>query len=170
MAPQKNSNQFIISPNFSNQLVFGLFLTLVLMMIGEGRWDPAWSIFLGVLGGFSLGWISEANKSGPQQPNVATSEGIDAGLKYWLFFLAGFMVLRVFPAPLNILLGGLGGLGGGLIIAWWGSREATQADLPSELTEDETAELPKHAFGRHRKQTRRFRRPRRGKINFRFWE
>jgi hypothetical protein len=162
----QNKNPLPISPNFSNQLVFGLFLTLVLLMIG---WQPAWSVFVGILGGFTVGWISEANKSGPQQSNVATSEGIDAGLKYWLFFLAGFMVLRVFPAPLNILLSGLGGLGGGLIIAWWGSREATQTDLPPELTEDESVELPRQTFGRRRKETRRFRRPR-GRINFRFWE
>jgi hypothetical protein len=165
MANKKNS-PLPISPNFSNQLVFGLFLTLILRMIGL---QTAWSIFIGILGGFSIGWISEANKSGPQQSNVAASDGIDAGLKYWLFFLAGFMVLRVFDPPLNILLSGLGGLGGGLIIAWWGSREATQTELPPELTEDENVELPKQAFGRRRRETRRFRRPR-GRINFRFWE
>lgn len=163
---QKNGNPLPLSPNFSNQLVFGAFLALVLLMIGV---QTAWSIFLGILGGFSLGWISEANKTGPQAANFATSEGIDAGLKYWLFFLAGFMLLRNYPAPLSILLSGLGGLGGGLIIAWWGSKEATQTDLPPELTEGEEVELPKAASGRRRRETRRFRRPR-GRINFRFWE
>lgn len=166
MAPQKNNNPLPISPNFSNQLIFGLFLTLVLSLSGL---PYAWSIFLGILGGFGVGWISETNKSGPQQSDVAASDGIDAGLKYWLFFLAGFMLLRIFPAPLNILLSGLGGFGGGIIIAWWGSREATQTELPPELTEDESAELPKQTFGRRRKETRRFRRPR-GRFNFRFWE
>ncbi|PAX52071.1 hypothetical protein [Brunnivagina elsteri] len=166
MAQQKNNNPLPISPNFSNQLIFGLFLTFLLLMIG---WDRTWSIFLGILGGFVLGWISEATKSGPQASNIATSEGIDAGLKYWLFLLAGFMFLGTYPAPLSILLGALGGLGGGLIIAWWDSKEATQTELPQELTEGEEFEFPKQVSGRKRRATRRFRRPR-GRINFRFWE
>ncbi len=165
MAQKNYIGNIPIPPNFFSQIILGSFLTLVLYLTTN---NAAWSIFLGILAGFSLTWFSQANQSGSEPSTLATSEGIDAGLKYWLFFLAGFVWLR-YPAPLGILLGAFGGFAGGLILAWWGSKEATQTDLPPELTEGEVAELPKPTTGRQRRQTRRVRRPR-GRINFRFWE
>jgi hypothetical protein len=166
MAPKNNFGNVPIPQNFFTQLLIGAFLTIILQLTTK---NTAWSIFLGILGGFSIGWFSETNKTGPDTSPVATSEGIDAGLKYWLFFLAGFVWLR-YPPTLGIFLGALGGFGGGTILAWWESKEATQTDLPPELTEGEIAELPKQVTGRQKRQTRRFRRPRGGRINFRFWE
>ncbi len=164
MSPKNNFGNVPVPKNFFTQILIGAFLTVILLKITN---NPAWSIFLGVLAGFSIGWFSETNKGGPDPSPVGTSEGIDAGLKYWLFFLAGFMWLQ-YPATLGILLGAFGGFGGGTILAWWESKEATQTDLPPELTEGEIAELPKQVTGRQKRPIRRFRRPR-GR-NFRFWE
>jgi hypothetical protein len=165
MAPKNNFGNVPIPQNFFTQILIGAFLTIILLIATN---NPAWSIFLGILGGFSIGWFSETSKGSPDTSPVATSDGIDAGLKYWLFFLAGFVWLR-YPATLGVLLGAFGGFGGGTILAWWGSREATQTDLPPELTEGEIAELPKQVTGRQKRPVRRVRRPR-GRTNFRFWE
>lgn len=162
----KNNNPFSISPNFTSQLVFGLFLTLILLMIG---WSPAWSIFLGIATGFTLTLLAEANKNASQPQNLATSEGIDAGLKYWLFFLAGFVLMKYAP-PFSVLLGCLAGFGGGMIIAFWESKETTQTDLSQDLLEQNDVELlPKTTIKRRRMPVRRSRRPS-GQINFKFWE
>jgi hypothetical protein len=166
MAPKNNFGNVPIPQNFFSQILIGIFLTIILQLITN---NSAWSIFLGILGGFSIGLFSETKKSGPEPSPVATSEGIDAGLKYWLFFLAGFVWLQ-YPATLGILLGAFGGFGGGVILAWWGSKEATQTNLPPELTEGEIAELPKQTTGRQKRPTRRFRRRSGSRINLRFWD
>lgn len=156
-----------ISPNFLSQLIFGLILTLVLSMTGSSL--PL-SIFLGIIGGFTLGWITAAGKTSAQPQSVASSDGIDAALKYWLLFLIGFSWLG-YPAQMSILLGALGALGAGWMIAWWGSKEETITQLPLEPAEEMEVEQSsdRSTAKRRRKTTKRFRRTP-GSINFRFWE
>ncbi|OUL36581.1 hypothetical protein BV372_06340 [Nostoc sp. T09] len=165
MAQKKDFLNF--SPNFLSQLIFGLILTLVLSMTGS---SIALSIFLGIMGGFTLGWITAASKNNAQPQSVASSDGVDAALKYWLLFLIGFSWLG-YPAPMSILLGALGALGGGWMIAWWGSKEEARTQLPLEPTEETEGEqsTERNTIKRRRKTTRRFRRTT-GGINFRFWE
>ncbi len=50
------------------------------------------------------------------------SEGVAAGLKLWLLFLVGFLLLE-YPVLLSILLGAMAGLAGGLVVAWWRTEE-----------------------------------------------
>ncbi|WP_017317511.1 hypothetical protein [Mastigocladopsis repens] len=162
MAPPKLN----FSGNFVTQILLGLFFTLVFLATG---YDPALSIFLGVLGGLALGWVTASTKTGPQPSTVATSEGVDAGLKYWLFFLLGFVFVGYQP-PMSIFLGAIAGIGGGWIIAWWQSKEESRTQLQQDQSEDTEVEIPSNRPRRQiRKTTRRYRR-RPGTINFRFWE
>jgi uncharacterized membrane protein YeaQ/YmgE (transglycosylase-associated protein family) len=156
-----------VSSSFLSQLIFGLILTVVLSMTGSSL--PL-SIFLGIIGGFTLGWITAAGKSSAQPQSVDSSEGIDAALKYWLLFLLGFSWLG-YPAHMSILLGALGAIGGGWMIAWWKSTEEARTQLPVESTEEAEEEdtSNRSAVRRTRKNTKRFRRAP-GGINFRFWE
>lgn len=163
---KKQGFSLTASPNFITQLIFGAFLTLILLMIG---YEPPVSIFIGILAGFTIGWINEANKTGPQPETIASSDGVDAGLKYWLFFLVGFILLRYSP-PMSILLGALAGLGGGLIVAWWGSKESTQTDLPPELIEEEYEQPATVGQKRFRRTVRRSRRPKGEGFRLRFWD
>ncbi len=168
MAPPKNNFDFAFSGNFFSQILFALFLTLIFQIANHGQ-KPALSIFLGVLGGVALGWITAANKTGPNSPTVASSEGIDAGLRYWLLFLLGFMFLK-YQAPMSILLGAIAGVGGGWIVAWWGSKEEIKTQLPSEdLNNDEVAVYGERYAKRQKRPITRIRR-RRGRVKFRFWE
>ncbi|NEQ19460.1 MAG: hypothetical protein F6K28_07055 [Microcoleus sp. SIO2G3] len=164
MAPPK----LTFSPNFVTQILLGLFFTLIFIATG---YNPALSIFLGVLGGLALGLLTTSTKSGPQASTVATSEGVDAGLKYWLFFLLGFVFVGYKP-PMGIFLGAIAGIGGGWIIAWWQSKEESRTQLPQEELEETEAEIitsERPNKRQIRKTTRRYRR-RHGSINFRFWE
>ncbi|KOP26999.1 hypothetical protein AMR41_06460 [Hapalosiphon sp. MRB220] len=158
MPPEKNNfSQFLsISPNFLNQILFGVFLTLIFLVVGYAL--PI-SLFLGVLGGLAVGWMATANKSSPQSDAIASSEGIDAGLKYWLFFLLGFVFLGYKPS-VSILLGSLAGIGGGWLIAWWKSKEETRTQIPDELTDETQLQLPPTPTvkRRIRKPIRRYRR------------
>ncbi|MBF2003896.1 hypothetical protein ACF3DV_22285 [Chlorogloeopsis fritschii PCC 9212] len=170
MAPEKNNSNFLsISPNFFNQLLFGLFLTLVLLALG---YPLSQSLFFGVLGGLSIGWMATASQGSPKAGSVASTEGIDAGLKYWLFFLLGFVLLG-YQAPVSILLGSLAGIGGGWTIAWWKSKEEYRTQLPEEFTENAEAEQPAlttNTRRRTRKPARRYRRSF-GSFNFpKFWQ
>lgn len=163
-----NNDFFTISPNFLSQLIFGAFLIFILIMT---KTPTALSIFLGILGGFTLGWLTNASKSSAQPPTVASSDGIDAALKYWLFFLLGFVFLG-YSAPMGILLGGIGALGGGWITAWWGSKEETRTQLQVvETSEEIEVQQPRQRSNKQqtRKPSRRYRRPS-GSINFKFWE
>jgi uncharacterized membrane protein YeaQ/YmgE (transglycosylase-associated protein family) len=166
MAP-KNNDFLNISPSFLSQLIFGAFLILILSMTGS---PLSLSIFLGIIGGFTLGWITNASRNSPQPPSVASSDGIDAALKYWLFFLLGFVFLG-YPAPMSILLGGIAAIGGGWIIAWWGSKEETRTQLPVETVEEAIGEQISDRITKQQKRrpVRRYRRTR-GSINFKFWE
>ncbi|MUH00968.1 hypothetical protein F7734_55390 [Scytonema sp. UIC 10036] len=152
MAPPKLS----FSGNFITQTLFGLFLTLVFLITG---YQPSLSIFLGVLGGIAIGWMTSAQKTGPKQPDIGVSEGIDAGLKYWLFFLLGFVFAGYNP-PMGILLGAIAGIGGGWIIAWWETKEDSRTQLPTNDTEEAETSLPddKQAKPKVRKISRKFRR------------
>lgn len=160
-----NNNLFNFSSEFISQLIFGSFLTFILIIAGS---PISLSIFLGILAGFTLGWLTNANKNSPQAPSVASNDGIDAGLKYWLFFLLGFVWLG-YSAPLSILLGGMGAIGAGWIIAWWGSKEETRTQLPVEVI-PESEERPSTRITKQQKRrtNRRFRRER--GFNFRFWQ
>jgi hypothetical protein len=164
MAPPKLN----FSGNFITQTLFGLFLTLVFLMTG---YPSSLSIFLGVLGGIAIGWLTTSQRTGPKQPEIGVSEGIDAGLKYWLFFLLGFVFAGYNP-PMGILLGALAGIGGGWIIAWWETKEDTRTQLLTDDVEEGENVLPdeKPARRQVRKSTRKFRRRPSGGINFRFWQ
>ncbi|MBD2439703.1 hypothetical protein [Nostoc sp. FACHB-110] len=160
-----NNNLFNFSSEFISQLIFGSFLTFILIIAGS---PISLSIFLGILAGFTLGWLTNVNKNSPQAPSVASNDGIDAGLKYWLFFLLGFVWLG-YSAPLSILLGGMGAIGAGWIIAWWGSKEETRTQLPVEvIPEGEERPSTRITKQQKRRTNRRFRRER--GFNFRFWQ
>jgi hypothetical protein len=167
MADKKN-DFFTISPSFFSQLLFGAFLTFILIMTGSA---PALSIFLGIMGGFILSGITNATNNSPQAPTVASSDGVDAGLKYWLFFMLGFVYLG-YPAPMSILLGGIGALGGGWITAWWGSKEETKTQLQVEESQEGEVEESNERINKRqtRKNTRRSRRTPGSSFNFRFWQ
>jgi hypothetical protein len=156
-----------LTGSFITQVLFGLFLTLVFLLTG---YDSSLSVFLGVLGGIALGWMTSAQKTGPKQPEVAISEGVDAGLKYWLFFLLGFVFVGYNP-PMGILLGAIAGIGGGWIIAWWETKEQSRTQLPNELAEDTEDEIISERPNKRQRRlpTRRVRR-RPGSINLKFWE
>lgn len=170
----KSSGNFLppISQGFLSQLIFGIFLAFV-FYLSSGRAEL--SIFLGILGGLALGLFTTSTKTGPHPETVASSDGVDAGLKYWLFFLLSFLILGYEP-PLSILLGGLAGLGGGFIFAWWGSKEpsvtkvSTQTRRDIEAEDEDEAATPAQRINsqRTRRATRRYRR--RSGINIRFWE
>ncbi|MFH7026078.1 MAG: hypothetical protein ACHBN1_11900 [Heteroscytonema crispum UTEX LB 1556] len=165
MAKNNSGNVFTISQGFLSQLLFGAFLTFILMMTGS---PTSLSIFFGVMGGLVIGWFSTASKTGPKTPTVASSDGIDAGLKYWLLFLFGFVFLGYNP-PMSVLLGAIAGVGGGWVIAWWGSKEETRTQLVTESEDDTQTPSDRITRQKIRKPTRRLRRPR-GSFNFRFWE
>ncbi|MEH2437758.1 MAG: hypothetical protein V7K25_26625 [Nostoc sp.] len=167
MADKKN-DLFSISPSFFSQLLFGAFLIFILIMTGSA---PALSIFLGIMGGFILSWITNVTDNSPQPPTVASSDGVDTGLKYWLFFMLGFVYLG-YPAPMSILLGGIGALAGGWITAWWGSKEETRTQLQVEELEEGQIESTNDRINKRqtRKTARRYRRAPGSSINLKFWE
>ena len=78
-----------------------------------------------------------------------------------------------YEPPVSILLGGIAGLSGGFIFAWWGSKEPTVTKVSGhiqreiERTDDE---IPSQRINsqRSRRTTRRYRR--RAGINVKFWE
>ncbi|BAT53891.1 unknown protein [Nostoc sp. NIES-3756] len=151
-----NNNLFNFTPEFVSQLIFGAFLIFILITTGS---PVSLSVFLGILGGFALGWFTNSSKNSPQAPVVASSDGIDAGLKYWLFFLLGFAMMG-YSAPMSILLGGIGAIGGGWIIAWWRSKEETRTQLPADTTQEVDTEEPSDRITRRqtRKPVKRYRR------------
>ena len=78
--------------------------------------------------------------SSNQQKTVDFSEGISAGLKYWLFFLACFLLLR-YPVRLSILLGIAGGVAGGWIVAWWKTKEQPKNQQQVDVAKGSTPSL-----------------------------
>lgn len=169
---KKSSGNFLppISQSFISQLVFGTFLAFIFYLSSR---RVELSVFLGVLGGLALGLFTTSTRSGPHPETVASSDGVDAGLKYWLFFLLSFLLLGYEP-PVSILLGGIAGLSGGFIFAWWGSKEPTVTTVSGRTQqnmegEDEVASTSTRINSqRSRKPARRYRR--RSGINIKFWE
>jgi hypothetical protein len=168
MAPKNNLLGDILSssPNFFSQLLFGLFLFIIAKIANA---SIPLSLFIGILGGVSLGWFTAANDNSSEPATVASNDGIDAGLKYWLVFMMGCLFLG-YSAPMSIVFGGIAGIGGGWIIAWWRSQETSQTQLSAEIVEEDI-EKPseRSAKRRKRKTTKRFRRDS-ATFNFRFWE
>jgi len=170
MAKKSSGNFLPLSQSFITQLVFGTFLAFI-FFLSSGRIDL--SVFLGVLGGLALGLFTTSTRSGPHPETVASSDGVDAGLKYWLFFLLSFLLLGYEP-PISILLGGIAGLSGGFIFAWWGSKEPTVTKVSGQIQRDIESQydeqLPSQRINsqRTRRATRRYRR--RSGINIKFWE
>lgn len=164
MAADKNSSGKFpaLSQNFISILIFSLFLSLVFYnTLGQ---NLGLSIFLGAIGGLILVSISTSNKNTTRTQYVASSDGIDAGLKFWLFFMLGFVIAGY--GTLSIFLGGVAGFGSGFIYAWWGSREDTRNQLPEE-TEDADEDIVSHrTIKRKRKTTRRVRR----RTGSQFWQ
>jgi hypothetical protein len=169
MAPKNNllDNIFSSSPNFFAQLLFGLFLFIISRVLNT---SIPLSIFIAIMGSVILGSITFANENNPQNTNVASNDGIDAGLKYWLIFMLGCLFLG-YSAPISILLGCIAGIGGGWIIAWWRSDKALQTQLSEEIVEAEEREQSSDRAAKRRKKkpSRRFRRAS-TTFNFRFWE
>jgi hypothetical protein len=128
------------------------------------------SLFIAIMGGVTLGWFTYANDNSPEPATVASNDGIDAGLKYWLTFMLGCIFLG-YSAPISIVFGAIAGLGGGWIIAWWRSQETLQTQLSEDMVEEELTEQPnqRRAKRRKRRPTRRFRRDS-STFNFRFWD
>ncbi len=80
-----------------------------------------------------------------------------------------------YDPPISILLGGIAGLSGGFIFAWWGSKEPTVTKVPSQIqrdieTDNDESASPAQRINlqRSRRVTRRYRR--RSGINIKFWE
>jgi uncharacterized membrane protein YjjB (DUF3815 family) len=166
MAKANPANLLSLSQNFFARLIFGLVLTLIFLSAGQ---KPAPSIFLGILGGLALGWMTSATKNSAQIQSGATSDGIDAGLKYLLAFMLGFVVLG-YPTPSSVLLGGLAGLAGGWIIAWWKTKEETKNQLSSEVTEVESSDIGEERISQKiRRPVHRYRK-RSGTSAGNFWE
>ncbi|MBD2569124.1 hypothetical protein [Anabaena lutea] len=168
MAPKNNLLGDILSssPNFFSQLVFGFILTIIASFTGASL---ILSLFVGIMGGFALGWFTIVNENNPPIPNVASNDGIDAALKYWLFFMFCFVFLG-YSAPLSILFGGFSAVGGGWIIAWWRSKEDARIEPTDEFFEEEIEETNERSTKQQkRKPIRRYRRAP-GSFNFRFWQ
>jgi predicted ribosomally synthesized peptide with SipW-like signal peptide len=169
MASNKNilSELLSSSPNFFSQLVFGFILAVIANFAGASL---ILSLFLGIIGGVTLGWFTSVNETNPQIPDVASNDGIDSALKYWLVFMFSFVFLG-YSAPISILFGGMAAFGGGWIIAWWRSKEKTQTQLSNEIPVEEITEesTPRVTRKKKRLSSPRIRRAS-GSFNFRFWQ
>ena len=168
MAPKNNllGDIFSSSPNFLSQLLFGLFLFIISRIAHA---SVPLSLFIAIMGGVTLGWFTFANDNSSEPATVASNDGIDAGLKYWLVFMLGCLFLG-YSAPMSILFGGIAGVGGGWIISWWRSQDTLQTQLSREMPEENIEEPgERSAKRRKRKPSQRFRRTS-TTFNFRFWE
>jgi hypothetical protein len=168
MAPKNNllGDVFSSSPNFFSQLLFGLFLFIISRIANA---SVPLSLFIAILGGVTLGWFTAANDNRPEPATVASNDGIDAGLKYWLVFMLGCLFLG-YSAPMSILFGAIAGVGGGWIIGWWRSSESLQTQLSEDILEADPEQPSQRSLKRRKRiPTKRFRRTS-STFNFRFWE
>jgi hypothetical protein len=78
------------------------------------------------------------------------NEGFEAGLRYWLVFLLGFFLLG-YSAQYSIFLGGLAGLAGGILAAYWKQKELP----PPPSDGDEDAPTPFRGVTRRLQQWRK---------------
>ncbi|MGB3206266.1 MAG: hypothetical protein WBB28_14850 [Crinalium sp.] len=76
----------------------------------------------------------DKNKDTDTTQDSGMSAGISAGLKLWLFFMLSFVLVGN-PIPFSIFLGAVGGLSGGLVFAWWNSKD-------EQLDQGQTSEAP----------------------------
>ncbi|MEB3178590.1 MAG: hypothetical protein VKL59_06140 [Nostocaceae cyanobacterium] len=103
---------------------------------------------------------------------IGLYEGVSAGLKFWLFFILAFYFLLGYSPYMSILLGGLGGLAGGWIYAWWNASEEAKTQQQVEELEKTDSELSKATLtklskGRGGAITRRYRRT---SPSWQFWK
>ncbi|NRB08504.1 MAG: hypothetical protein HRU34_16015 [Richelia sp.] len=170
MAEQKKDESKLIPKEFLTQLIFGLFLSVLLLSL---KVQPAWSFFLGITSGFIFGWFNNVSQNNPKAQNLPSSEGIDAGLRYWLFFMLG-LVLLGYQAPAGIFVGGIGGIAGGWMITWWKSKGETKSkpslpEIAGVDGEELASSRTRITRNKIRKATQRYRRSP-GSINWKFWE
>ncbi len=66
MAKKSSGNFLPISQSFLTQLIFGTFLAFI-FFLSSGRVEL--SVFLGVLGGLSLGLFTTSTRTGPSSRN-----------------------------------------------------------------------------------------------------
>lgn len=67
------------------------------------------------------------------------SNGFPVALRLWLVFLLS-LVLFGYSVPFSIVVGAVGGIAGGWVVAWWNSKE--KSINPSSESEDELEEVP----------------------------
>lgn len=165
----KKNNSKIFPKNFLTQLIFGLLLSIFLLSLGL---QEAWSFFLGITSGFIFGWFTNVSQNNPRNLNIPSSEGIEAGLRYWLFFMLGFLLIG-YQAPAGIVIGGIAGVAGGWMTTWWKSKGEAKSEPSPKISEVgiEEAISPHTRMNskKIRKVTRRYRLTP-GSINWKFWE
>lgn len=81
------------------------------------------------------------------------SAGFSAGLQIWLLFLLGFLLVGYSPI-LSILLGAIAGLAGGLVFAWWKSKEDPNQIMDQTL-EESPEEIRRNSFRKRQKSTKK---------------
>lgn len=59
------------------------------------------------------------------------NDGFEAGLRYWLVFLLAFFFLG-YPVPLSIFWGGIAGIAGGFLAAYWRAKEIPKTAAPED--------------------------------------
>lgn len=166
MAKKNPLSEIFGSENILPQLLLGVFIFIIARIANA---TLPLSIFLGVLGACALGWFTSANENNPQSSTVASNDGIDAGLKYWLFFMLACLFLG-YSTLTSILFGAIAGIGGGITIAWWRSKETTSTQISKDVLKlDEETDEPRTRVKRSRKKFPRYRRAS-GSFNLRFWE
>lgn len=67
------------------------------------------------------------------------SDGFPIALRLWLVFLLS-LVLFGYSVPFSILVGAVGGMAGGWVVAWWSSKD--KPINPSSESEDELEAAP----------------------------
>jgi len=67
------------------------------------------------------------------QDSTALAAGFSAGLKWWLFFIVCFLLLKYSPL-FSVFCGAVGGLAGGFVMAWSKSTDQPSKPLPTSTT------------------------------------
>lgn len=93
------------------------------------------------------------------------SDGFAAGLKYWLVFLLGFYLLG-YSAIASIGLGALAGFAGGLVVAYWRSKERPPAPVVEQMLSEEDVKRSWRRTRRSQASEAEKNRPKRGLFGF----
>jgi hypothetical protein len=81
-----------------------------------------------------------------------SDNGINAGLRLWIVFMVSCWLVGIRPAVLCILLGAIGGLATGYIVAYWGADKVDiKPTPPPETVPDQSAEPSSDLFTRPRR-------------------